>query len=70
MGLLQKILAWSSLEDYEAAKEQASTDVIARFSRGNVSVQSGQVVDELELKTLSEKGDAALASLDRLRIKA
>jgi hypothetical protein len=70
MGLLQRILAWSSLEDYEAAKEQASIDVVARFSRGNVSVQNGQVMDDRELKVLSKRGDAAVASLDRLRTKA
>ncbi len=70
MGLLHKFLAWSSLEDYEVAKEQASIDVVARFSRGNVSVQNGQAMDDCELKALSERGDAALASLDRLRFKA
>lgn len=61
---------WTSLADYDAAKEQATVDVVARFSRGNVSVQNGQVLDEADLRKVSTEGDQALAKLDRLRTKA
>jgi hypothetical protein len=70
MGVIKALLGWASLADYDAAKERATLDVVSRFARGNTSVQSGQVLDEGDLRQISGDGDRALRSLDRLRHKA
>lgn len=58
------IYGWLTLADYEAAKEKATDDIIARYARGNVNFQNGSSMDEEALGKLSAEGDRAM---DRLR---
>lgn len=66
MRVVSALKGWLNLADYNAEREEATTNIVARFSRGNVSVQNGQVMDEAGLKRLSECGDRDLAQLNRL----
>lgn len=54
-----------SLADYFAAKDRATDEIIARVARRNVLFQSGQVMDESELRRMSEKADDAMKRLER-----
>lgn len=53
------------LGGYEAAKDAATLQIIARYSRGNTSIQNGHVLDEEALRKLHKKGDAAARKLAR-----
>jgi hypothetical protein len=57
---------WLSLADYTDAKEHATEQIIARYSRGNVCVQNGSYIDSDKLSRLSERGDEAMSRLRRL----
>jgi hypothetical protein len=59
------IIDWLTLADYEAAKERATEQIVARFARGNTAVQNGQYIDEDKLRDLSAAGDRATESLRR-----
>jgi hypothetical protein len=63
---LARIIGWLSLSDYTAAKEKATEEVIARYSRGNVAMQNGSFLDKDKLAGLSEKGDKAVERLRKL----
>jgi hypothetical protein len=67
MSVLRTFLDWVTLADYEEAKERNCVDIVARFSRGNVNVQEGQIIDEADLRRLSARGDEAIAHLGSLR---
>lgn len=54
-----------SLADYFAAKDRATDEIIARVARRNVLFQGGQVMDESELRRMSEKADDAMKRLER-----
>ncbi len=54
-----------SLADYFAAKDRATDEIVARVARRNVLFQSGQVMDESELRRMSEKADDAMKRLER-----
>jgi hypothetical protein len=51
---------------YEVAKENATMDVVARFSRGNTAVQSGHFLDEPEINGMREKSAKAMKRLAKL----
>ena len=57
---------WLTFADYDAAKEQAVSDVITRYSRRNVSSQNGWVWDEDGLADLSSAGGAATKDLKNM----
>lgn len=63
---LQKILDWLTFADYYAAKEQGVLKLISRYSRRNVSAQSGWLLDDRGLVDLSKASDRAVASLNSL----
>ncbi len=65
MGL-RKLVDWLRLADYSAAKEKATDDVVARYSRGNVAAQNGEYIDREKLDALSEEGDKAMTALDKI----
>lgn len=67
MSAIREFLDWITLADYEQAKERNCVDIVARFSRGNVNVQDGQIIDEDDLRRMSARGDQALAHLGSLR---
>ncbi len=62
---IQKFWNWISIADYEATKEQGVNDIIARFGRGNINFQNGSVLDDFDLRDLSEAGDKAIAKLNK-----
>lgn len=61
---VQKIWDWFTLADYDAAKDQGTCDIIARYGRGNINFQNGSVLDDSDLRLLSEAADNALARLN------
>ena len=66
MRIMSALRGWLTLSDYDAEREAATTDIVARFSRGNVSVQNGQILDDDDLRKLSIRGERSLAGLNRL----
>lgn len=54
------------LGGFEAAQKQASKDVVARYSRGNVCVQNGNLFDDEEREALLQAGDRAWKNAKRL----
>lgn len=63
MRALSNLIDWLTLADYDRAKEQATVDVVARYSRGNVNVQNGEMLDEKDIERLAMNADRALARL-------
>lgn len=63
---LQKFLDWWTLNDYEAAKEKATEDIVSRYARGSVLVQNGSVIDEAEHAALVKRGDLAFEKLKKI----
>lgn len=58
-----RLRAWLLFADYDAAKEAASLDTASRYSRGNIAVQNGRILDKRGLDKLSEDGDDAAEAL-------
>lgn len=63
---LRDLRDWLTLRDYEAAKGKAEQQIIARFSRGNVSIQNGWFIDKDRLAQLSCDAEKAVVSLRKL----
>ncbi len=66
---LSEIMDRILLGGYEAAKEDATRQIVARYARGNVAVQLGQFIDENNLKELRKAGDKAMQSIQEWRPK-
>ena len=66
---IARLRAWLSFADYDAAKRQATKDIISRYARGNVAFQNGLVLDEEDLAKLSANGDRAIARLKKASSK-
>jgi hypothetical protein len=64
--MFARLREWLLLADYEAAKDHATDVIIARYARGNTSIQNGWYLDETDLAALSRAGDDALLKLKRL----
>jgi hypothetical protein len=62
---MKRVHEWFTLADYEAEKTEATEQVVRRFTRGNVSVQNGWFLNERDLDELSNRGDKALARLNK-----
>ena len=60
---LRKVWEWLTFADYDAAKERGVLDVISRYSRRNVSAQTGWLLDKTGLDELSVAGDDAARAL-------
>ena len=67
--VLSRLFAWLRLEDYTAAKEKATDDVVSRYSRRNTLAQNGDTIDRDELDQLSVTGDDALLRLEKLIVR-
>lgn len=50
---------------YDTAKKRETAKIVARYSRGNVSVQNGFILDEGALDNLRKRGDRAAKRLER-----
>ncbi len=66
MRLVSALRGFLTMSDYDDARDVATMDIVSRFSRGNVSVQNGQIFDERDMEVMSARGDHALAKLNRL----
>ncbi len=64
--VFRRLRAWLRLDDYAAAKDRATDDVIARYSRGNIEVQNGHYLDRDKLNDLSSQADEAMSRLEKL----
>lgn len=64
--MFAKLRDWLALADYDAAKKNATDELIARFSRRNVSIQNGWHLDDEALHKLSVEGDRAIARISEL----
>lgn len=60
---LSEILDRILLGGYEAAKEDATRRIVARYTRGNVNVQNGRLISEDGLEKLLLAGDKAMKKL-------
>jgi len=59
-------LDWLKLKDYDRNK-QRSTELAVRHlrrSRGNVAIQYGQFLSEIDLRSLSSSGDTAVQHIE------
>ena len=65
MQAVRNAWGWFFLADYDAAKEQATDNVVARYARGNANFQNGAILDADDLDKLSADGDDALERLNR-----
>lgn len=63
--MVRKLIDWLTLKDYDLAKHEGTMRVIARYSRGNVAVQNGWLMDDARLQELSAAGDKAMESLEQ-----
>jgi hypothetical protein len=64
--IFQRLRAWLRLDDYAAAKDKATDDIIARYSRGNTEIQNGHYLDRDKLNDLSARGDEAMSRLEKM----
>jgi hypothetical protein len=51
------------LGGFEKAERESTARIVARFARGNVSVQAGRYIMDDELADLQDRGDAAAKRL-------
>lgn len=64
-SMFQKIADLFTLADYDRAKHEATSRIVSRQSRGNISAQDGWYMTKDELDELSARADTALARLRR-----
>lgn len=60
---VKKIWEWFTFADYELAKEEGRIAVTLRFTRGNVVMQNGWMIEKDGLDELTKKGDKAMKFL-------
>ena len=61
--MLAKLIDRIFHSGYEIAKEIATMDIVARFSRGNTAVQNGHLLDDPEIDELRLKNAKAMKRL-------
>jgi hypothetical protein len=54
------------LNGYELAKELATMNIVARFSRGNTAVQNGHLLDTSEIDKMRQKNAKAMKRLAKM----
>lgn len=62
---VNRLIEWFSLKDYDRAKADSTRKIMGRFSRGNVMVQAGRYIGEIEAQEISRRGDRAIEQMDR-----
>ncbi len=66
--MFKKFFGWLSLADLDAARDEASVQIAARYARGNIFIQEGRVMHKDDLARLSAAADQAMGRLrDALR---
>ncbi|MGA7676384.1 MAG: hypothetical protein WCA78_15230 [Rhizomicrobium sp.] len=61
--MFRRLYEHLTLADYDAANEHATTQIIRRFTRGNISLKNGLFMTERAMNDLSAKGGRAVARL-------
>ena len=61
-----RLISWLTLSDYDEARNQATKRIVARYSRGNVTAQAGNLIEEADLRCMSERADASMVRLNKL----
>lgn len=62
-NVLAKLIDRVFYSGYEAAKETATSDIVARLSRGNTAAQGGHVLDEPEIDEMRVTSARAMKRL-------
>lgn len=63
--MLSKLIDRVVLSGYELAKQIATMDIIARFSRGNTAAQNGHLLDAPEIDELRASSAKAMKRLSK-----
>lgn len=63
--MLRRLYNYLTLADYEVANAQANRRIVARFTRGNISLKNGLYMTKRSLDSLSERGGRAVARLQK-----
>jgi hypothetical protein len=65
--MIKNIVNWLRVDDLDIALKHTVEEVVMRFSRRNVSVQSWDVCDEEEFEQLLDDGNSAMEYLSRMQ---
>jgi hypothetical protein len=68
--VLAKLIDRVFYSGFEAAKESATSDIVARLSRGNTAAQGGHVLDEPEIQEMRVASARAMRRLANKVAKA
>lgn len=68
--MLAKLIDRVFYSGFEAAKESATSDIVARLSRGNTAAQGGHVLDEPEIQEMRVASARAMRRLANKVAKA
>jgi hypothetical protein len=63
--MFRRLYEHLTLADYDAANENATKQIIKRFTRGNISLKNGLFMTRRSMNDLSERGDRAVARLQK-----
>ena len=64
MPFFSHIINWFLARDYQNAKDRNTKEVVSRYSRGNVRLQSGRFLTRERLNRLRNEADKALSKLE------
>jgi hypothetical protein len=62
---INEMIQWLTLGDYDVANEQATKNIVKRFTRGNIYLKNSLYLTKRATDDLSKLGDAAAARLVR-----
>lgn len=62
---LSTIFDWITVRDYDKAKADGQRRIVSRFARGNVLIQRGRYIDDIDAQELVRRGDRATERLER-----
>lgn len=68
--MLAKLIDRVFYSGYEAAKDSATSDIVARLSRGNTAAQGGHVLDEPEIQEMRVSSARAMKRMAKKFAKA
>lgn len=65
--MLRHVIDFLFFRHRERDERDRTRRIVARYSRGNVNVQAGRYLTDVEQRRLSAEGDAAARRLMRMR---
>lgn len=63
---LRNFSNWLTLKDFHDAQRAAEEELVARYARGNTSIQNGWYIDEAGIEKLGRKGDRSFKKIRRI----